>query len=892
MADSTDLKLRIVPELDESAKRKVQDELDKFKSTVPVVPSGGGTGKGGGGSRAPQIKEENVAYNDQGKIISGLTAQHKQLVEALVTERKANELNLRLKRTAANDEIELLRQKGATNQITLADMNQGILEQQAIIEQAEASARAQYAETVQALGILGDQYNRLPKEIVNAQQGVYHSTRRLNNGMDSFSDSVQKITSQTKNANLAFMNFGRVVQDAPFGLIGIANNIDPLLVTFSNLSNEIDVTTGKMRGFGGAISMLGKQLLGPAGIIFILGSLIPSALLVFQKYQRDASKESNILAEAIKRVTDEFARLAGEAASKRGIAQVNKELNTTTQTLEAVSQELAKIEEQIERQVTLELSRAATQTNTVVSASEIRKRLEEQNKEQLFGLRTAKQALEQSKERLSIEEQDIRVNEVIADVQEKRGIAESLRLDREKKQRKELFDLEVRALDEIDSKQADLMRKRESLNELLIDLQTKILESLKEGRIEKELVALYDQIERRIEKLSTTQLSFIDRSLEQQALLRIAYENNLYLAQDENLTYEQRQKYFDIALGQRRSELALQKQSLETQLDQENEEEKKIPIRVQLIQLGQELNLVDRQNLEFARKRADAEFDVWMARQQAISDLREQLRVFESESASSLLGDLDIDDSVAQARFSSATEWIDRQAEYEIEKALYVGDRIKALALEKDLFIAQQRRTYIDQGYDAEVANEMAISDAKKEFAISEVQLRKEVNQELFAAIGEFAGQALTAIFGDNKEVAIAQVVIDTLMGVQKIWSQAGLNPVVGGLASAALIAKGVTSIRKISQTEVGSSGISADNQSPTFVTSQDSYEIGNSRLTRRTPPLISQNMANSTASMLTNPMMGNGERISITANVDRRGLAIAVRDGERAIRSQQFDYK
>jgi hypothetical protein len=50
--------------------------------------------------------------------------------------------------------------------------------------------------------------------------------------------------------------------------------------------------------------------------------------------------------------------------------------------------------------------------------------------------------------------------------------------------------------------------------------------------------------------------------------------------------------------------------------------------------------------------------------------------------------------------------------------------------------------------------------------------------------------------------------------------------------------------------------------------------------------------MANSTASMLTNPMMGNGDRISITANVDRRGLAIAVRDGERAIRSQQFDYK
>jgi hypothetical protein len=129
-------------------------------------------------------------------------------------------------------------------------------------------------------------------------------------------------------------------------------------------------------------------------------------------------------------------------------------------------------------------------------------------------------------------------------------------------------------------------------------------------------------------------------------------------------------------------------------------------------------------------------------------------------------------------------------------------------------------------------------------------------------------------------------------MGVQKIWSQAGLNPVVGGLASAALIAKGATAIRKISKTEVGGSNISADNQNPTFVTSQDSYEVGNSRITRRTPPLISQNMANSTASMLSNPMMNNSDRISVTANVDRRGLAIAVREGERSIRTQQFDFR
>jgi hypothetical protein len=281
-----------------------------------------------------------------------------------------------------------------------------------------------------------------------------------------------------------------------------------------------------------------------------------------------------------------------------------------------------------------------------------------------------------------------------------------------------------------------------------------------------------------------------------------------------------------------------------------------------------------------------------MARQQAILDLEDQLRQFESQSASSLVGEVDIDDSLAQARFASATEWIDRQAEYEIEAFMRAGNMIKALEAEKQLFITQKQREYQADRYSAEEALLMAQSDAAKEYAAAEKDIRMAAFTDVFQAAGELAGQALTAIFGDNKKVAIAQVVIDTLMGVQKIWSQSGINPIVGGLASAALIAKGVTTIKKINQTEVGGSSISSNNQNPTFVTSQDSYEVGNSRITRRTPPLISQNMANSTATMLSNPMMNNSDRISITANVDRRGLAIAVREGERSIRTQQFDFR
>jgi hypothetical protein len=39
-------------------------------------------------------------------------------------------------------------------------------------------------------------------------------------------------------------------------------------------------------------------------------------------------------------------------------------------------------------------------------------------------------------------------------------------------------------------------------------------------------------------------------------------------------------------------------------------------------------------------------------------------------------------------------------------------------------------------------------------------------------------------------------------------------------------------------------------------------------------------------------PATSRERNITIDANVDRRGLAIAVREGERSIRTQQFDYK
>ena len=103
---------------------------------------------------------------------------------------------------------------------------------------------------------------------VQAQKTAYLSQQRIQAGFKGMAS-----TSQTANQSL--VNLGRIVQDLPFGFLGISNNIDPMLSSFRKLSEESG-------GTWGAIKKLGGSILGGGGLIFALGSLLPTLMLVSQ----------------------------------------------------------------------------------------------------------------------------------------------------------------------------------------------------------------------------------------------------------------------------------------------------------------------------------------------------------------------------------------------------------------------------------------------------------------------------------------------------------------------------------------------------------------------------------------------------------------------------------
>jgi hypothetical protein len=103
-----------------------------------------------------------------------------------------------------------------------------------------------------------------------------------------------KLVKGSNSAAFALTNLGRVAQDAPFGFIGIQNNLNPLLESFTQLKKETGST-------GSALKALGQSLIGPAGLGIAL-SVVSAGILFYQQYQQRANKE----VVTAKKVTDEY----------------------------------------------------------------------------------------------------------------------------------------------------------------------------------------------------------------------------------------------------------------------------------------------------------------------------------------------------------------------------------------------------------------------------------------------------------------------------------------------------------------------------------------------------------------------------------------------------------
>ncbi|HEY9705918.1 MAG TPA: hypothetical protein V6C58_26020, partial [Allocoleopsis sp.] len=144
------------------------------------------------------------------------------------------------------------------------------------------------------------------RQILGALTGIQAKLRQTEQAVNKTAAQMPKLGQGTNQATVALTNFGRVVQDAPFGIIGIANNIDPLIQSFTALRASTGSTSA-------AFSALGSSLLGPAGIAIAVSTLSSLAILYTQNQQKQNA--------AVKESVSLFEQAAGEVS--KNVVQVN-----------------------------------------------------------------------------------------------------------------------------------------------------------------------------------------------------------------------------------------------------------------------------------------------------------------------------------------------------------------------------------------------------------------------------------------------------------------------------------------------------------------------------------------------------------------------------------------
>lgn len=150
----------------------------------------------------------------------------------------------------------------------------------------------------------------------------------LNTTIKNINNQMGNAAKQTGDATQSLVNFSRIAQDAPYGIQGIANNLNPMLESFQRLAQ----TEG---GTKKALTAMIDGLAGPAGLGVVLG-LVSSAAVLFSKKISEAfagpTDKLKTLREELKKLNEDIYKIVGAAQSSQtlGTILVGKVANQDT----------------------------------------------------------------------------------------------------------------------------------------------------------------------------------------------------------------------------------------------------------------------------------------------------------------------------------------------------------------------------------------------------------------------------------------------------------------------------------------------------------------------------------------------------------------------------------
>jgi hypothetical protein len=172
-------------------------------------------------------------------------------------------------------------QKALKSFITKAEELGSALKKNAIDSANLADKQNQLKSSFDSGSISADRYEKEMADITAQEQRLSASTKTLNTQLANTKRNVKALGAPTvrlgqnfdKNANAlnsngipAMTSFSQVIQDAPYGMRGMANNIQQMTMQFGYLSKSAG-------GAKGALKAMISSLAGPAGVLLAVSAV-------------------------------------------------------------------------------------------------------------------------------------------------------------------------------------------------------------------------------------------------------------------------------------------------------------------------------------------------------------------------------------------------------------------------------------------------------------------------------------------------------------------------------------------------------------------------------------------------------------------------------------------
>ncbi len=190
------------------------------------------------------------------------------------------------------------------------------------------------------------------KSLKNFEKVADKSVGGIDKPTAKASKALGNLGKSSANATPSLQEFSRVIQDAPYGIQGVGNNITQLVSQFGYLQKSAGGTKA-------ALKLMLSSLAGPAGILFAVSTAV-SLLTVFSGSLSSTKSEAEKLAEATKKAAEKLesyadsleqvsrARLRGEQSAQKELLTLSQLANAAEDTTRS-TQDRAKAVQELRR---------------------------------------------------------------------------------------------------------------------------------------------------------------------------------------------------------------------------------------------------------------------------------------------------------------------------------------------------------------------------------------------------------------------------------------------------------------------------------------------------------------------------------------------------------------